>query len=173
MCRVTLRARTLWPAALIVSALAVTGIPASSPTAGVARAAGAPRLELTVAPGRSEPGGRITISARGFVPHETLIVSLTGWSRPIATLHADAQGTLPPTRITLPATSPAGRHTLTVTGARSHRHVSRGLAIAAATPLPHEALAIVLAVVIALVILLLGGGFVALLVRRRRRGWSV
>jgi hypothetical protein len=56
---------------------------------------------------------------------------------------------------------------LTLTGARSHQCVSRALAIAAATPLPHEALAIGLFIVLALVFLLFSGGFVALLVRRR------
>jgi hypothetical protein len=150
--RVTRRARTLWPAVLVVGALALAGLPASYSTAAVARAAGTPRLEMTVTPGRSEPGGRLTIAARGFLPHEPLIVSLTGWSQPLATVHADAQGQLAPTRLTLPATSPAGRHLLTLTGARSQQHVGRALTIAAATPLPHEALAIGLFSVLALLV---------------------
>lgn len=70
-----------------------------------------PKPALTLAAGTIRAGGEITVSGVGFTPGEKLAFELHSDPIAIGSLTADAGGVLKGT-LRIPATAPAGRHTL-------------------------------------------------------------
>ncbi len=133
------RIARLFLAVLLLGSLLVTMLSVAAPGAAAATArssatipvAPASAPALRVAPAIGVPGDHIILAGTGFSPHEALTVSLIGHGGPLATLKADARGALLPTRVMVPYAAPAGEHTLTLTGASSHRSASAGLILTA------------------------------------------
>lgn len=83
-----------------------------------------PALTATVTPAAITAGGKVTVSGSGFTPHEQVIVSISGMTGQLATITADANGNVPATSVTIPATLAAGAHTLLLSGHSSGHSAS-------------------------------------------------
>ncbi len=88
---------------------------------------------LTVTPGATTRGGAVSVSGGGFTPNEAVELTIDGVSTPLATLHADAAGTLPATTITIPYAATVGARTLTARGTTSGKTAATALTLNAVT----------------------------------------
>ena len=87
---------------------------------------------LSVSPGFAAPAGTVSVSGTGFGPGETVNISLLGTVLGQATSGAD--GSLPPTQVTLPATAGFGPTALVATGATSGASAAAGVDVTNSWP---------------------------------------
>jgi hypothetical protein len=74
------------------------------------------------------------VSGSGFVPNETVKLSINGMSGVTVTAKADAKGMLAPTGITIPYSLKPGSYTVTANGVSSKRSANTTIKVAALTP---------------------------------------
>lgn len=104
---------------------------ASTPTARAA----ATMPMLTVTSGATtNRGGVVTVTGSGFMPNESVNITLSGMSGTAATAKADAHGMLPATGISIPYSLKTGSYTITASGANSKHSTSAMITVAKLTP---------------------------------------
>jgi hypothetical protein len=81
-----------------------------------------PMVTLTAT--RLALGGQLIVSGAGFGPNEMVAMLISPQANPVLDLKADANGAVPATTVTVPATFAPGAHTLTLSGSSTHRSVS-------------------------------------------------
>jgi hypothetical protein len=77
-------------------------------------------VAITATPATIIVGGTIIVTGSGFVPGESVSISLSGLGNPLASIQATSTGTLPGTFIIIPATLSPGSYTLAATGASGY-----------------------------------------------------
>jgi hypothetical protein len=117
------------------ASLVATGI-SSHLSASVQIRVGALPATLIVAPARLTAGASLSLTARGFIAGETIVVQLVGGPLRLALVSAVAgtTGTLNVAKLTIPAFVPAGGYTLIASGQTSGRATSASLAVLAPPP---------------------------------------
>jgi len=117
------------PGIISISAVILVGVLSLGAGAPAYAAAGHARTPLasaaptiTVTPTTVASGGQITVSGTGFAPHEPVQVLVSPQTAGLAEPSADANGVVPATTVSLPATTFApGDHTVTLYGSTSRR----------------------------------------------------
>ena len=84
--------------------------------------------------GPTNRGGVVTVSGTGFMPGETINLTLSGVTGAATMAKADAKGLLPATGVSVPYSLKPGSYTLTATGAASKRAATTPITIAALAP---------------------------------------
>ncbi len=110
------------PAALA----AATATPTVTPTAT--------KAALALMSGTTNRGGVVTVSGAGFMPNETVNLTLSGVTGAATAAKADAKGLLPATGLSVPYSLKPGSYTLTATGATSKRVATATVTVAALAP---------------------------------------
>jgi hypothetical protein len=110
-----------------------TTIPSATPTPTPT-----PDPTLSLGSTRVVAGGSLTVDASGFAAGEDVVAMLYSEPTELGTAAADGDGTLSAS-FTVPSTTPAGTHTLELTGAESGATVSTTVTVtAASTPAADE-----------------------------------
>lgn len=107
-----------------------SAVPAANDEFFVSPAPGGPAL--TVSHGFAAPGGPVSVQGTGFGQDEKVSVSLLGTV--LATATSGADGSLPATTVTLPATAGFGPAALIATGATSGKAAAAGVTVATDWP---------------------------------------
>ena len=94
----------------------------------------AAKTMITATPSTTNRSGVVTVSGSGFVPNETVKLSISGMSGVAVTAKADAKGMLPATGLTIPYSLKPGSYTVTATGVSSKRASNTMIKVAALTP---------------------------------------
>lgn len=92
----------------------------------------APKPRISVAAGSVSAGGEIAVTGKNFAPGETVAFELHSDPIALGSLVADSDGRLSGS-LRIPATAPAGSHTLVAVGAQSAIEASVALQVTAAT----------------------------------------
>jgi len=124
------------------AATQATGVPITQPRpASLAVAAATPTVTptpakavLALVSGTTNRGGVVTVSGAGFLPNETINLTLSGVTSAATVAMANAAGLLPATGISVPYSLTRGSYTLTATGATSKRVATATVTVAALTP---------------------------------------
>lgn len=119
---------------LVVSApasrrLIETRLVISSPAAPMPTATATPppvrvTTTMTASPTTTNRGGLVTVSGAGYLPGETIALTVSGLAGTAALTRADTGGALPPTGVGIPYSLAPGPHTITAAGTVSKRSSS-------------------------------------------------
>jgi len=112
------------PALLAAATVTPTATPAATPT----------KATLALMSGTTNRGGVVTVSGAGFMPNETVNLTLSSVTSAATAAKADAKGLLPATGLSVPYSLKPGSYTLTATGATSKRVATATVTVAALTP---------------------------------------
>jgi hypothetical protein len=110
-----------------------SGSPEPSPSPSTSTPTRDARVDLGSA--TAAPGGSLTLTGTGFAAGERVLVELHSDPVELGTATATAAGEVD-TTVTVPASTPAGEHTVVLTGQSSGRVAEAALVVVAATPSP-------------------------------------
>src|SRR5690348_621802 len=124
-------------AVLLAGSMAASGFalaPVASAATAPAAVHAAAKAMITASPSTTNRSGVVMVSGSGFVPNETVNLSISGMSGVAAAAKADAKGMLAATGLTIPYSLKPGSYTVTATGVSSKRASSATIKIAPLTP---------------------------------------